>query len=369
MLAHRVAAQGLHGDASLDELDVLTVGLQDTPAGSAALGLRQRTGDGGLDRPGLVLALTVRGSPHVHRRADLPLLRAALRPADNEMLRAYLGGYGDELIASGADGPALLQTVAAELRAVFPGGTVGKGELSGAVSPRLPEIARPWCGGCGVAHVADGLFRLATLYAGLELEPHDGRQQRFRLAPSAPDLADDDRATTELLRTYLRLAGPATLGDLVVWLDTRSVTAPPNWLKPSFDELRDELEEVRIDGVEAKLLAHAETIAAIADAPEPPPALMLPPRDAFVLGSRSFLVPERAVAKTVWRPVGSPGVVVVAGEVAGIWRARQSGRTLRLSVTAHRRLTAKERSAVERQGEIVAAARGHGGRTEVVWED
>lgn len=367
VLAHRVWAQGLHGTATLDDLAVLTLGLQDTPAGSAALALHQRVEEGAgerpdLDRPELALALTVRGSPHLHRRADLPLLRAALWPRDNDALRAYLGGYGDELVASGADGPALLEQVAAELREVFPGEEATKGELSGAVSPRLPEIARPWCERCGVAHVADGLFRLGTLYAGIELVPHDGRRLQFRLAADKPEVAAGDQVT-ELLRTHLRLAGPATLGDVVTWLDTRAVTAPPDWLRPSFAELDGELEEVRIGGT--TLRAHAEAVAAVDDAPDPPPVRLLPPRDAIALGNRAFLVPDRAFAKTVWRPVGSPGVVLVDGEIAGTWRARQSGRVLRLTVTTHRPLTAKQHTRVGEQGEVVATARGHDGKTEV----
>lgn len=297
VLAHRAWVQGLHGTAIVDDLDVLGIGLQDTPAGSAALGLRQRTGEAPeLGRPELALALTMRGSPHLHRRADLPLIRAALWPRDNDTLRAYLGGYGDELIASGADGPALLERVATELRDVFPGEVATKGELSGAISPRLPEIARPWCAGCGVAHVADGLFRLGTLYAGIELVPHDGRRLRFRLAPGRPEVAKGGRIT-ELLRTYLRLAGPAKLGDVVMWLDTRSVTAPPGWLRPSFDELTGELDEVRVDGVTMR--AHTDAVAAVDDAPDPPSVLLLPPRDAIALGTRTFLVPDREIARTV----------------------------------------------------------------------
>src|ERR1700741_3441167 len=142
LLAHRARAQGLSGTAPTDDLDGPTLGLQDAAAGSAALALRQRTGaPPRLDRPDLTLVLTMRGAPHLHRRAALPFLRAALWPRDNDALRAFLGGYGDQLIASGADGPALLEQVAAELRAVFPGDEVTKGELSGAVTPRLPEIA------------------------------------------------------------------------------------------------------------------------------------------------------------------------------------------------------------------------------------
>jgi winged helix DNA-binding protein len=369
ILAHRVWAQGLHGEATIDDLAVLAIGLQDTPAGSAALGLRQRTGGvPAPDDPGLALVLSVRGSPHLHRRADLPAIRAALWPRDNDAMRAFLGGYGDELIASGEDGPALLQQVADELRAVFPGEATAKGELSGAVGPRLPEIARPWCEGCGVAHVAEGLFRLGTLYAGLELVPNEGRRQRFRLASGKPTVATGakGKAVTELVRTYLRMAGPAKLGDAVAWLDSRSVTAPPDWLRPSFDALAGELVEVSVDGLAMR--AHRDAVAAVGDAPEPPPVLLLPARDAIALGTRSFVVPDRALAKTMWRPVGSPGTVLLDGELAGTWRAKKSGRVLRLTISAPRRLTARQRTKVEEQAQVVAETREHDGKTEVEFD-
>jgi hypothetical protein len=355
VLAHRAWAQGLTG---ADPDDVLTVGLQDTPGGSADLALRQRTG--GAPTPDLVLALTMRGSPHLHRRADLPMLRAALRPRDNQALRAYLGGYGDALIASGADGPALLAEVARELRAAFPGETATKGELSAAVTPRVPEIARPWCEGCGVHHVADGLFRLATLYAGIELVPGEGRRLRFRLGADPGDEPEDENATAALLRTAVRLAGPLTLGDLVMWLDTRSVTAPPTWLRPAWAAL-DDLVEVDIDGT----TLHADPAALTGDAPAPPPVLLLPPRDTYLLGHRPLLVPDRTLAKELWRPLGSPGPLVVDGEPAGFWRAVKKGRTLTLTVTARQRLSARHRTALDAQAEVVAEARGHDGKVVV----
>lgn len=367
VLAHRAWVQGLHGGTDLADLDVLTLGLQDSPAGSALLGLRNRADVPHLDTPDLVLALTIRGSPHLHRRGDLPLIRAALWPRDNDMLRAYLGGYGDTLIDSGADGPALVEVVARQMREAFPSDTASKGELSGAVSPRVPEIARPWCEGCGVHHVADGLFRLATLYAGIELVPHDGRTLRFRLGQEVPEPGGDPAALVEFLRTTMRLVAPATLGDLVLRLDTRSVTAPPAWLRPAWEALEDELTEVRVDG--SPRTVHAESVEAMRDPPDPPPALLLPPRDALGLGSRPFLAPARDLAKDVWRAVGSPGTVVVDADIAGTWRARQAGRTLRLTLTAHRRLTTSQRTAIEHQANLVAATRGHTGRTEVIWAD
>jgi hypothetical protein len=357
VVAYRAWAQRLHGGHTLADLDVLALGLQDSPAGSAALGLRHRTAEP-LDQSDLVLALTMRGSPHLHRRADLPLIRAALRPRDNQMLRAYLGGFGDTLIASGADGPALLAQVAEEMRATFPGDVVTKGELSAAVSPGLPEVVRPWCESCAAAHVADGLFRLATLYAGIELVPGEDRRLRFRLGPDKPDEATGN-AAADLLRTAVRLAGPLKLADLVLWLDTRSVTAPPDWLRPAWSDIADELTEVEIDGEKLHAAADME------EAPVPPPVLLLPPRDTYLLGHRTFLVPGRTLAKEVWRPLGSPGVLVLSGEVAGIWRARKSGKTLQLTVNPRGSLTAKQRKELDTQAAVAATARGHEGKVVV----
>jgi hypothetical protein len=357
-----VWAQGLHGTADLTGLDTLTTGLQDTPAGAAALALRHRTDHPQQrDHPDLVLALTMRGAPHLHRRGDLPTLRAALHPKDNDMLCAYLGGYGDTLTASDADGPALLATVADELRAAFPGETASKGELSAAVSPRVPQAARPWCEGCGAAHVADGLFRLATLYAGIELVQGEGRKLMFRLDKHKPPTAkNSEQATTTLLKTAIRLAGPMTLSDLATWLATRSVTASPNWLKPAWTTLTDHLVEVTIDG--KNLHAAREAVDALGQAPDPPAAQLLPPRDPYLLGHRHFLVPDRALAKEIWRPVGSPGALVVAGEAAGVWRARKNGKTLQLTITPHTKLTAKQREAVTTQADLVAETRNHEGK-------
>jgi hypothetical protein len=354
VLAYRAWVQGLHGTGSVAGLDVLMVGLQDTPGGSAALALRHRTRRAEpLDQPDLVLALTMRGSPHLHRRADLPLLRAALRPHDNRMLRPYLGGFGDTLVRSGADGPALLARVVAELRAAFPGGVATKGELSGLVSPRLPEVVRPWCEGCGTAHVADGMFRLATLYAGLELVPGEGRRLHFRLGPDEHGAEPADRtAAARLLRTAVHLAGP--------------LTAPPGYLRPAWSDLADQLVEVEADG--KTLYATREMVDALDDAPAPPPVLLLPPRDTYLLGHRPFLTLDRALEKEVWRSLGSPGALVVDGEVAGTWRARRSGRRLALTVTARRAMTGKQRETVAEQAEVVASARSHEGEVAVTIE-
>lgn len=139
VLAHRTHLQSLSEPARPDDLDVLLLGLQDTPGGSAALGLRTRTVDIAVDSPELALVLSARGSPHLHRRRDLPLLRTALPPSDQDELIGLLGECGGVLVQAGVDPGALLDDIGAAMRAVFPGDGATKGELSAAVTAHVPD--------------------------------------------------------------------------------------------------------------------------------------------------------------------------------------------------------------------------------------
>ncbi|HET9138896.1 DNA glycosylase AlkZ-like family protein, partial [Actinophytocola sp.] len=179
VVAHRAHVQGLTGAESAtgqnagraETAGVLDIGIQDAPSGSADLALAVRTGDlRPYGNPELVRVLSIRGAPHVHRRRDLPALRAELRPRRPEDLLIWLAGHGPAILDSGVDVLAALDQVVTLLRERFPGRQATKGELSAAISPELPAPVRPWCPGCQAEHVVENLFRLGTLLAGLELE-------------------------------------------------------------------------------------------------------------------------------------------------------------------------------------------------------
>ncbi|WP_240944212.1 hypothetical protein [Micromonospora thermarum] len=79
ILGYRAAAQELDrpgGQAA--DLAVAGLGVQDTPYGSARLALAVRGVPPEDDR--LELVWSMRGAPHLHRRAELPSLAAALWP-------------------------------------------------------------------------------------------------------------------------------------------------------------------------------------------------------------------------------------------------------------------------------------------------
>lgn len=142
----------------------------------------------------------------------------------------------------------------------------------------------------------EGLFRLATLLAGIELVPHEGQRLLFRLTEGAPERATGGR--TALFREFVRRAGPLATDDFAGWLDARTATGAPRWHRTEWDALRAELVPVRVDGHELWMLA--DDIDAVEEAPDPPRLRLLPPRDALLLGHRALLVPDRGAAKHVW---------------------------------------------------------------------
>ncbi|PRY28672.1 DNA glycosylase AlkZ-like family protein [Umezawaea tangerina] len=330
VLAHRAAVQGLHGGVALDDVEALALGFVDSPPKTGGVGIAVRTGPVDLD--GLVRVLSLRGAPHLHRRADLPVLRRELRPRTPRQFAAWVGGF---------DPPDLghLDLLIELLRREFPGDRATKGELSAAVSPLLPADWTPWCEPCGADHVVDGLFRLGTLLAGLELE-HVGARLVFR-KPTGPLPVVEDAGEPTLLRAYARLVGPFAKADAEKWLGAGPRAAWPQELRP-----------VTVDG--RGLLVSED----VGEAPPPPAALLLFHRDPYLLGPRWLVAPDAAVAKRVWRPVGSPGALVVHGEVVGDWRYSFSGRTVTFAVRGWSRIRGAARKALGEQAELLAAVWG-----------
>ena len=58
---------------------------------------------------------------------------------------------------------------------------------------------------------------------------------------------------------------------------------------------------------------------------------LLGPGDPLLVArDKEHLIPDKELRKKIWRPVGSPGVVLSDGIPAGTWRARKQGRKLTL---------------------------------------
>ncbi len=68
----------------------------------------------------------------------------------------------------------------------------------------------------------------------------------------------------------------------------------------------------------------------------------------------------------MFRALGAPGVVLLAGEIVGTWRQRTAGsRDLKVEVDAWTRLTRAQRDELEQDASVVAATRSR--RAQIAW--
>jgi hypothetical protein len=296
---------------------------------------------------------------HLHRAADLAPLAAALRVEDvRDLPPQAIGPFGADLAAAGIAFGAALDEVAAAMReAVAGGGTPTKGELSGTVSPRVDRRLAPWCEGCGVHHVHDKLFRMATLQAGLLIEVDDGIPSRFRFRAAAgpPEPVDPADARAALVRAFLAASGPSRPAALASWLACTPAAARRWW-----DLVADELVPVTVDG--GAYWTHAGHREALDAAPAPDGVRLLPPYDPVTeLADRTLLIPDAAHRKQVWRTAANPGVLLVDGEIAGVWRQRRARGRLSLRVEPFAELPARRRRAAEADAAVIADHAGTAG--------
>jgi hypothetical protein len=352
VLAYRARVHGLGDVAEARRDHVLGTGLQDNPPGRTALvalALRGRHSPRGTS-----LVHSMRAAMHLHRSADLGRYAAALRHQDgSELSDQSFGPFGGDLAASGLGFGEALDGVAAAMSDVMADGVARtKGELSGAVTPLVDRRVAPWCDGCGVHHVYDALFRYGTLQAGLEIEVESPTLFRFVRSNKITARADPDRSRAEIVRRFLRMAGPVRPVHLALWLGLTPAGAKRWWTLAE-----DQLTAVSVDGRKAWM--HAEDVPELTDPPEPPVLRLLPPYDPVTeLGDRELLVPDPAQRRKVWRAVSNPGVLLVRGDLGGVWRQRTSGGRLTITLDPFAAFTGDQHRAAAVDAQTLARHSG-----------
>ncbi|MGH9060467.1 MAG: DNA glycosylase AlkZ-like family protein [Acidimicrobiales bacterium] len=356
VMAYRIAEHGLHRRAGDPlALAVFDLGLQDSMRDTALLGLAARSAEPVVpttlaEDPRLALVWSHRGAPHFHRRVDLPELVASLVPLDEADALARILWQQKELSPTGLSAVDVLFTTARALRKVVTK-TMSKGAASTAVTKLLPDSFSYACRGCQTTHIYEQLMRVAALHGGVRLEADRSPatlaplEDRGRVSTRA-----DPAAAARVLERYLRLNGPATPGDAAGFAGTAKAVATRSW--PA------DLVEVRVDGRRAFL--PAGRVDALENPPSPSLVRLLPPLDPFTQArDKAVLVPDKAHAKEVWKILGSPGALLVAGELMGTWRAKAAGKRLALTISPFIPLQRADRAAAEDEATLVAAARGY----------
>ncbi|MFD5202605.1 DNA glycosylase AlkZ-like family protein [Streptomyces sp. NPDC058375] len=341
VLRYRVAAHGF--DRASPAPEVLALGVQDTPYGSAPVALAAR----GAAPDALERVWSFRGAPHLHRRTELAALARALWPLDDADATARIStaaikeGAKLGLEAYRVTAKAFRRTVVEPL---------GKGVVSTAVSAAVPESLTFWCAPCGARHISGLLFQQAGLFGSVRIGTDRGKTILAPLGSPFP-VPDAASGTGDLIGAYLRFLGPAGRAEVAAFLGTRPSAIRSVW--------PEGLVEVAVDGVSAWLPESEADALREAPRADAGTVRLLPPGDPFLQArDRSLLLPERDRQKELWRAVGGPGAVLAGSEIVGTWRARASGRRTEVTVTGFGALPGAVRRALETEAQTVAEARG-----------
>src|SRR3954467_4671930 len=167
VLGFRMRAQQLDRDSgTIDDTAGLDLGVQDTGTDGARWALTLR----GVEHPSaddLATVWTLRGAPHVYRRADLPAIATATAPFSDADAGKRIFDAARPLKAAGIPNLTALDTVAAAMReAVSP--PAARGEMSRRLTAGMAAPHLRYCRPCGATPLYEQPFRLAALRAGLE---------------------------------------------------------------------------------------------------------------------------------------------------------------------------------------------------------
>lgn len=347
VLSYRIRTQQLdrsHGTTA--DTAILDIGVQDTGPDGGLWALAPRGVDvTAIPETELATAWTLRGAPHLYRRADLASVAAAVQPYSEADAAKRILDAAKPLKAAGISPLAALDTVAQQMRDIVTEPMV-KGAVSTALTARLDTPYVRFCRPCGATHSYEMTFRLGALRGGLELQPGTSppvleRIPGHRAMPSALPQHD-------VVRACLHLLGPLTPRQVAGYLDAPAKDVVARW--------PDDVEPVEVAGEERWVLSDDLRQLRGADAEI---ARLLGPYDLFLQArDRGLLVDDPGRAKALWPVLGRPGAVLLGRELAGLWRPRRSGSRLNLAVTPWRRLSAADRRAVTEQAERLAAFRG-----------
>lgn len=361
--ALRLQAQHLTDASPSADLPAAAVcGLQDTPAGSADLGLAARVPGAmppdvraAFDDRQLAVVWSRRGAPCVVAAEDVAVFTLGMLPDDDESWRTVLSGFVSQVETTGLPADELVAIVRDAVDAALADGERSKRELVDAAGAALPPGMRQWFEPPALASFTTALVRAASLYGRFVLVSDTEGEERFArtdawLGEWAPH--DENAARAELARRFLHAYGASMPRGFAEWAGVSE-----SFAKRSFALIGEEIVPVRVEGADGRLLAEdAERVDEVAD---PEGVRLLPPHDAYLAApDRRVIVPEPVRHKGLWKAGGNPGAVLVNGEIAGVWRAETRGKRMTLVVHQFRTLPAAMRMKVEIAAARLAAFKG-----------
>lgn len=373
-LAHRLAVHHLDGRLPAGSLlDAAGVaGIHDAAPGAAIVALHARVLQASLDEfhaalyadRTLLRVFSATAAPFLVPTRDLPVFTRGLRPADESGQLALMSGVEPALAELHLSATEVVSLVRDEIDDVLGNTELTKDELSLAVAERISSRLKrqqreAWRQPSWFApdqRLGESVVRFALPLVGLTGEiccgTRHGRLASFvRTAwwlsqPPEPGERDANRAA--IARRFVHAYGPTTREGFAAWAGISDAQAQHSW-----GLIEPELATTIVDDEERWLLA--ADLSALEAPPQPQGIRLLAPFDPYLLSpDRPLLVSDTGRQRAIWRSSGWPGVVLVDGELAGLWRGRQAGQTLTISITPFERLSTQTMEAIAAEADDVA---------------
>ena len=340
-MIHPVTAERItrHGFADRPARSVaaaarLTTAIQAQDQLQARLGIRARAAD--LTEADVVAAIAdrtvvrtwvMRATIHLVDSADVRWLTRLLGPS-------FAARFRKRWLDIGLT-PDVLGRTADALPAVLSDGPRTRAEIVAGLAERGVDIPT-------VADQASFHVLLHATGAGLICRGAEhGRTPTFALLddwlPDAPAGPSGDEALAELARRYFAAFAPATAADFTTWSALASARA--------MELIRDELEPVDVQGRPGFRLRGDDVTPA-----ESGTVRLVAGYDNYLVGyrDRSLLVAEQHRPAVFVGGVIKP-TVLLDGRIVAVWRLARTTRDASVTVTPLEALTARTRSAIERE--------------------
>jgi hypothetical protein len=348
VLAFRAARQGLADRNARSLVEAAVCPASDYQRGSALLAIAARSAgvtreryDQATDSGELAVGHSLRGAIHATTPEHSVVFGRALVADEPKDLLDQLGEQAKRVLGEHSIDPraALDEVTRATADALAQHSSLDKNELHEELRGRVRKELMPWCNGCKSHHVMPMLWRYALVVLGARRNS----SRRYVLG--------DERETppaAEAARRFLHFYGPSTRQDLEAWAGLGRGQARRLW-----EEVEEDLVDVEVEGRRASLLASDRQ--ELDAAPAIRGLRLLPPGDPFLQQpNRAMLVTDPELRKRTFRAVASPGVVLMDGRMAGLWRARARGKRLELAVE---QLDSIDRKALDAEADRVARLR------------
>jgi hypothetical protein len=303
----------------------------------------------------LVTVWAMRGAPYVVPTDDLPVFTTGAAPDPTLSLPEFAAGWVEHLREHGIDLDELIGDIVAAARETLRQGPLPVDDLRTRLYASLVQlhpIERPQF---SRADMPEALYRLLGPLGVVCIVDGEGTRAVIGALDDwvrnpTPEM-EPRAAKLELLRRFLHAYGPASERMFAEWT-ARSLRE----VEGLFGDLGEEIERIDHDRSSWILARDSDTLRV---PPDPDGLWLVPPLDPFLAQrDRATLIPDRALAARVWKPVGPPGAVLRGDQIIGMWRSTRKSRRLAVTVEPFVAMKRATLTAIEKAADRIAPFRG-----------